>query len=459
VKPLWFIFLILTTRVLGPEDFGKFMYAVSLIGLVLSFFEFGIAIHTTKTISSRSEDNRQFISQTFGLRIASYVLTVVVFITLYSITTLLEHEIIVYTLLLYGFSNSLTLFYRSVFRGFEKLKYEGLSIIVDRIIVILLCGTVLLIEPELSNFIFAYSVSFFLSMCFTYFLFTKITDNPLPSFDVNYIRHKVIVPGSVFALMNVLLIVRNSIPSIFLETFQSSIQVGFYNSGYRLIESYLLLPSIFVVPIYPYLVRIFARKKVLNKILNNTTRIIFQLTTLIVVPIILFQNEFTILLYGSEYSEASSTVAFLIGGLYFMSLTVIYGSLVTASNKQPIANKFIIIEVVISILIYYWVCTHFSSQGVAMTKLIFEFLMALLLIYTAKNLVDFKLFFSTLIKFFSLVVLTIVSFYLLNSLSVTFHLGVQIAFIYLVLIINSFIFKTLTLDDLRAVKRKLYNRF
>lgn len=431
------------------------MYAISLIGLILSIFEFGIAIHTTKTISSKDNDNSKFISQTFGLRLVSYLLTILVFISLYTFTSLLEHKIIVYALLVYGFSNSLTLFYRSVFRGFEILKYEGLSIIADRLIVIVLCGSVLLLNPDFKLFIYAYSISFFLSMCFTYMLFYKITETSFPSFNIKYVSKNVLIPGSVFALMNILLIVRNSIPTIFLESFQSSMQVGFYNSGYRLLESYLLLPTIFVVPIYPFLVRIYSRKKVLNRILTNTTRIIFQLTTFLVLPIILFKNEFTTLLYGPEYLDASSTIAYLISGMYFMSITVIFGSLVTASDKQPNANRFIAIEVFISIIIYFWVSTNYASEGVAIAKLIFEFLMASLLIYTSKSLIDFKLLLSTFIRFFLLITCTISLFFLLEITGLNFHIFLKLILVFTVIIVFSFIFKTLTFSDVKSIKRKI----
>lgn len=425
------------------------MYAVSLIGLLLAVFEFGIVILSTKKISEAPEKSHSFIQSAFALRLISYLITLLTLYLAFTFTNWIKYQVIVFTLLIYGFSNSLTLFYRSVFRGMEKLKYEGISIIIDRMLVIVISGTTLLLfGDDLSAFIWSYSVAFFLSMCVSYVLFTRLTGVSLPVADMKHILTTVVRPGSVFAIMNIMLILRTTIPTLFLETFQSSEQAGFYNSGYRLLESYLILPQIFVTPIYPYLVRLFRRRIILNRLLLNTTRIIFQLTTFLVIPILLFRNEFTLFLYGPDYIEASQTIAILVGGLYFIAGTVIFGSLVSATDLQPLANRFIFIEVLLSIVIYYIITNNYGATGVAWAKLCFDFLMTSLLFYSARGLLRTSAFLALFLRFTAIILTTYALFYILTVVIGIQSFWILLPFVSLLSVILSFAFGTIRREDL-----------
>ncbi len=376
------------------------MYSISLIGILLAIFEFGIAILSTKVISSKTGGRKDYIKYAFGLRLMSFLLVLLVLVSFYSLTSLLEYQIIVYTLLIYGFSNSLTIFFRAVFRGFEVMKYEGISIIFDRLLVIMLCGGVLLVSPSLILFVSAYSLAFLLSMSFTFYLFKRQVNDPFPSFDFGKIKNYVLKPGSVFAVMNILLIVRSKLPSLLIEYLtDSNIQVGFYNSGYRLLESYLLIPLIFITPLYPIFVRINKRKAILSKLISNTTRLILVIASFIVIPFFFFREELTLLLYGSEFLGASDTIGLIIFSTITMSLTVVFGSLVSASDKQKLANKIISIEVLIGIFLFSIGIKNFESEGAAIATLITEFLMASILIFVSRKLIDLKQIITLLSRF------------------------------------------------------------
>lgn len=375
------------------------MYSVSVIGLLLAFFEFGIAILSTKVISAKGKIVTQFIQSAFGLRILSYFAAILTLLLLYKFSDLLKHQLIVFSLLVFGISNSLTVFFRSVFRGYEVMKLEGISIVVDRFLVITICSISLIVSPSLNVFIICYSSAFLLSMIVTFFLFFQHVPNPIPSFNLSSINNLVLKPGYVFAVMNILLIMRKSFPSLLIEGITDSVQVGYFNSGFRLLESYLLIPAIFITPIYPLFVRLHSKTRILTKLITNSSRLILLITSFLVIPIFFFRDQFTLLLYGSEFIEASNTIGILIISMFAMGLTVIFGSLVSASDRQKAANKIIIFEVLLGIIIFSVSINSLAAEGAAIATVIMEILMAGLLIFVSKDMIHVSTILKLILKF------------------------------------------------------------
>ncbi len=448
--------MIFSTRILGPENFGIFAYSISLIGLLLAFFEFGISILSTKVISSKENTREEFIRYAFGLRLISYLVALMLLVFLYQTTSLLKHQLIVYTLFIYGISNSLTIFFRSVFRGYEVMKKEALSIIIDRTIVISLCCTVLFISPSLELFVVTYSIAFFASAAITFFFFKDQVINWLPSFDLKEINLRVIKPGSVFAVMNILLIARTNIPSLILENFSSSVQVGFFNSGYRLLTSYLLIPTVFVTPIYPIFVRLHNRKKLLSKLINNSSRLILAITSFLVLPFFFLKEEFTLFLYGQEYIDASHTIGILLFCMFAMGLTVIFGSLISASDHQKTANKAIAIEVILGIVIFFIGIKSSAANGAALAALIMECIMALVLIYVSRRLFEIDVLFKLVLKFLLVMAISYTTMlFVLDKLK--FEIFLLDAFLATgILLLVHLIVGTISKEDFKRLSRIFY---
>lgn len=435
------------------------MYSISLIGLILAIFEFGIAILSTKEISSKQNHVPVFIQHAFGLRLISYLIAIITLLVLYKYTSLLKHQLIVFTLVIYGVSNSLTIFFRSVFRGFEVMKLEGISIVVDRLLVISLCTIILLVSPSLNIFIIGYSFAFLLSMCFSFILFYRQVPAALPSFDFDKINNLVLKPGYVFAFMNILLIMRRSLPNLFIENLTNSVQVGFYNSGFRLLDSYLLIPMIFITPLYPFFVRLYKRTHILSKLVINSTRVILLITSMVVIPIYIFRDEFTIILYGSEFIEASDTIGILMFCMYAMSLTVIFGSIVSASNRQKKANTLMVFEVIVGIIIFIFSIQAFAAKGASIATLFMEIVLVSIFIYVSRDLITLKPLLILIFRFILVIAISIMLIIFIISTIGTDILIINLLISFSILFGINLIAGTLYISDFKKLSKMVTSKF
>ena len=75
VKPLWFVLLLLTARLLGASDFGKFMLAISFVSVASVMLEGGVDILTIRELSGKPEQFKSFFGHTTVVKFTSGVIS------------------------------------------------------------------------------------------------------------------------------------------------------------------------------------------------------------------------------------------------------------------------------------------------------------------------------------------------------------------------------------------------
>ena len=73
-KPIWFVFLLVSARLLGPLEFGKYMLSIGFMSVVIGVFEGGIDIHSIRTLAAFPDRFQEFFSYTIWLKIFSGVI-------------------------------------------------------------------------------------------------------------------------------------------------------------------------------------------------------------------------------------------------------------------------------------------------------------------------------------------------------------------------------------------------
>jgi O-antigen/teichoic acid export membrane protein len=141
--------------------------------------------------------------------------------------------------------------------------------------------------------------------------------------------------------------------------------VGYYNAGYRLVESYMLFPTIVTGPLYPVMARRHAEGAALSPLLLSAARAILLVSLAITLPLALFHGEFTALFFGSGYSAASVSVGIVALAMIPVGMNFLFGSLVAASGRQPRGNVFIFIVTVLNVLLNLAAIPRFGAAGAA----------------------------------------------------------------------------------------------
>lgn len=344
VKPLWFVFLLLSTRLLGAAEFGRAMTALSIVTLLGVLLEGGLDIQLVRQVAAAPESGRRFLSHSVPLKIVSGLVVGAVALTASFVAgpfrALRPLMLPAAGLVL---CNALLLHLRGLFRARERMRLEAVSLVVERLVVMGLCLVALRLSPVADLYLVVYAVALALTLGLTAWQVQRLAGWPTLPVERNYLWEGVLRPSLPFALMNIFAVVYFRSGTILLSilTGQDAL-VGHFNAGYRLVESYMLIPNLITAPLYPVLARRSGEGRGLSPLLLTAARAVLLLTLLIAVPMVVYRAGFTRAFFGDEFRSAAPAVGLLSLAMLPVGLNFLFGSLTAVSGRQPRANRWIV---------------------------------------------------------------------------------------------------------------------
>lgn len=386
-KPAWLVFFLLSARLLGPIEFGKFMYAISYVSIFSVFLEGGIDIFTVRNLASNSVEQSKFLIHTFTIKVFSnLIVCIMVVASLLVIKDASTSWGIILLTLLYSAFSSLTNHIRYIFRGYEIMRYEGVSILLEKVLVILFCGFILLLSRVAFSFMVGYSFAYAILFLITLWILRRQIILPQWEIDWHYLWDQVLREALPYGFAALFMIIYFRSATIFIMALTHSDKlVGFYNAGYKLVEAFVLFPSIIIAPIYPAFARGQHNKNSINQLLLHSTRAVLLISAFIAIPIFVFKDEFTNLLFGDEFMPAASCIGLVVLSMIPIGFTWVYGSLVGAIGRQGRANYFILCATLLNLLLNFLLIPILSIQGAAITTFLTELMIAISNIWIVRD--------------------------------------------------------------------------
>lgn len=392
VKPLWFVFLLVSTRLLGPGEFGKYMYGISFVAIIAMIFDGGVDILLIREVAARPDEFSRFTSHSTLLKILLAFLSIAA--SYLAATFFGQPPDVVAVIMLaavYSAANSLMLHFRSVFRAFEVMRYEAYSIMVEKLLVVACCGLALLISLRAQVFTFAYAAAYALAAGGTFLFLRRRFEGLRMNIDVSYLWNSIIRPALPFALMNIFVIIYFRSGTLILKGITNSeTSVGYFNSGYRLIESYMMFPIVIVAPLYPLFSRLVEQRDYLAQVSREALRTIWAVSAFISIPIAVFPREVTTLLYGPDYLGGSTAVGLLGLATIPIGMTFLTGTIIAATGRQTRSNINILIVSLLNVALNVVMISNYGVAGAAITTLVTEILLAALNCWLVREFLEVR---------------------------------------------------------------------
>ncbi|MCC6396693.1 MAG: oligosaccharide flippase family protein, partial [Bacteroidetes bacterium] len=344
VKPVWFAFLLLSTRFLGPEEFGKFMFALSYVGILTYVLEGGIDVFALREISARPESLWQVFPNTLLLKCVSGVAVGVVALLSTIFTGVSrEAQILIAIAVLHGILNNLLVHGRFVFRALEIMRFEAYSIVVEKGAIVLICGIALFVYPTAAVFLAAFVIAYALATSATFLMLRRQTRFSLAWTPWPTLWKAVLKPALPFALMGIFMVVYFRAGTLMLQWLTGSeANIGYFNAGYRLVEAFALLPTIMVMPLYATFTRERSDKVIVGQRVHQSARGLLAVSLFVAVPFVFFSRDMTLLLYGPAYLPASQAIGVTVLTIVPVGMTWLFVHLAGAVGRQRILNYFIV---------------------------------------------------------------------------------------------------------------------
>lgn len=318
----WFVFNILTGRMLGPDEYGKFTLVHSIGMLLYLPMMFGISTGMVKYSSEKRDFNRQstIISTSFLL----VIIFTFSFIFIYSGLSLILSEILSVPEKIIKLGVTFSVFYvfylitTSTFQGihqikkFTLIKYIYSAIMLISFFIITSTG-----DHSYQNPLYSMYVAYIISGTIAIWLIAR---HIIPIYDNQWAR-VLIKYGSFTFLSAMSYILCTNVDKILINKYLTSEAVGLYNA-YNLSSMKIIgmFSGIFITVFFPTISGYEDKSKILKKFGTFVPYIL-----LFGVPFIIIAQVITLKLYGGEYDiNVNLMLIFAITSVLFV-LYDIYG--------------------------------------------------------------------------------------------------------------------------------------
>jgi O-antigen/teichoic acid export membrane protein len=372
----------------GTEEYGLYFTLLNFSYIFNILLDLGITNYNTKYVAQNPNLVKRYIGNILGLR-----LVLVLFYTFSSlfIAYLLgynERQMnFLYLLLVNQFIISVILFFRSYFAGLLLFKWDILLSILDRVILIVIVGTLLYFPVsktpfQIEWFIYAQTLSFLIAMLIALALVLKRIG--IPRLRWSYVFNLVILRKSIpYALLFLLMMMYTRVDAMMIERLHphGNKQVGIYAQGFRLLDASFMFMMLFANLLFPIFSRLLREKKSVLPLLETATKLLTSFSTILVFTCYVFAFYILDLIYLHDVALVVPTFQLLMLSFIPTSIVLVYGSLLTANGELKKLNILSFLGLILNILLNYLLVPTHGSFGAAIATLATQSIVGLIYIF------------------------------------------------------------------------------
>lgn len=373
------------TRYLGTSGYGDYSTVIAFYFLITSLSDFGINQIFTREISRPKSDEKTIIANVLGLRLSisltvSILSALSIFFLNYNQQT--KQGILVMCVALIFSSISQTL--NSVFQKrlvMNRLAWRELFGRVVQLVLTYLAvknnwGVAGVVGATASSYLFIFLASWKLA---------KEYVKPSFSFDKKYFIYftKESLPLGLAAIVNFLYFKADI---LLLSYFKESHDVGIYGAAYKVVESLIYFPFMFmglITPVFSY--NIFKDPKKFLRIASHTLKALLVVTIPLVILLLFLAKEVVHVIAGENFNESVLVIQLLAPALGAIFLAHFFNSILIVANKQKLLLVILSIVAGINILLNVIFIPYYSFLAAAFISSISEIMVTLIVFIVSRK--------------------------------------------------------------------------
>ena len=457
-KILSLTYFTILARELGPENLGKYYFAISFTTIFSIIADLGLANVLTREVAKNKADAQKLLGTVMAIKLPLALLLIFI---VWLVSGLLNYETLVRNLIFVSLGciifDSFSASFFAVSRGFHNLKYEAIAAGFFHAIVMTIGLPLLLSGASLVFQMGALFIASLSQMIFSIFVIRKKLGLTITPIYDNKLIKGILLVVLPFGLYVVFQRIYLYFDSVLLEHFAGSIYVGYYQISFRIVFALQFIPAAIAASVYPAMSTYWVSNR--EQLKTTFEKAVIYLT-LIALPIsagVFALADKIILLFKSGYEAAILPMQIIIMSVLFIFINFPLGSLLNACDRQKTNTKNMAIVTVLSIALNFILIPRFQAVGASITVLFANFLMTALGFYWAKKIIPFNSK-KLIISFFKILlaasIMGVSAWYLKNSIGVwlTIPLG---GLIYISLIL---ILKTISKDEISHIVKSILRK-
>lgn len=431
IKPFWILGIDAAVQnAVGDTSYGLYLAISQFSYLFYILSDLGLTNFNSRNIAQ----NNQLLSKHFvGISQAKIFLTIIYFIVIFVVGWIIGYRgEQMRVLAIVGFNQvllSFILYVRSNISALLLFKTDSMLSVLDRILMILICSFLLwsgLFPKENFSiywYIYSQTISYIVTLAIAIFIVLKHTGKLTIRINIPFVI-MIIKKSLPYALLVLLMSFYNRLEPVLIERILpediAATQTGLYARAWRLFDAGNNISYLFSVILLPLFAAVIKEKGNLQGLVKQSFSIILSMTCIIAVLCIFFSKEFMELRYPQQdgellsafearISESSKILIILMGSFVSISVTYIFGTLLTANGNLKYLNIVAAGGVVLNLTLNFIFIPHFQAFGAAFTSLCVQFTTCVIQFFIAKRIFGLQLgtsFWLKLIIFIAAISLT-----------------------------------------------------
>lgn len=373
------ILFVYIARILGATEYGKFSYAIAIVGLFSILPGFISPEIITRELSQDKEKEKEY-SDIFSLKILlGFGSIILLFICSFFVSNDPVIRKAIWILAIYNFLNGFYEFFFAFLRARQRMEYESIAKILDAILTAGFGFFVIFKFPSVENLSYAYLFEtilvFAVILVFFHFKFQRL------SFGWNKkVWGKIFSLSWPMALVGIVVTVYNQIDSVMMGFFGQLTENGWYNAALKIVRIALLPVALLSQSFYPVLSKFFKEsKEKLQEIWEYQTVIMILIAIPLTVGGIVLAPKIINFFYGQAYDPAILAFQILIvmSGIIFLYDT--FRQILIISNHQKTLFAVVVAGAVANIILNWILIPKFTLYGAATATVLTNILILFLL--------------------------------------------------------------------------------
>lgn len=396
IKPFWFLGIeVGVQNAVGAEQYGFYFGIFNLAYIFNILLDLGITNFNTRNIAQHPH----LISKHFPYLLSIKLLLLALYMVVTFSTGLLlgYHSRQFYLLVFLSFNqflNSFILYLRSNFEGLLLFKWDSVISILDRVIMIAICGALLWLPQhptfKIEYFVYAQTAAYLLTALIA--LTVLVSKTGFGRLRLSRPFTLAILKQSLpFALLVLLMASYNRLDPILLQKLSPAglgdYNAGIYASAFRLLDVLTMVTYLVSVPLLPIYARL---TKSPTTELASTTRIVTSLMLVYsitaAITLASMDTQLMELLYTDHIDESATVFSILVYGIIPIAMTYVFGTLLTAAGRLRQLNTFALCTLAINILINVFCIPRWGALGSAWASLVAQSFMAITQLWAAMKI-------------------------------------------------------------------------
>jgi len=395
-KILTLVLIIILARYLGVQDYGKFSFVISFVGLFAVFGNFGLGLLLKRLVSRNKKKVNYYFSNAI---IISGLFNFLTFLTIILFANILRYDRSVIGLIIVGalfvvFQNLKSPF-QSVYEAFEKMQYVFWTRITKIVFRLLLVLLFIFLERGILEILLVYAFVEIVMVLINLWIYNRYIGKISFKPDKKS-WWKLIKQAAPFGVAGVFMTIYDKIDVTMLSKMVPSpdLYIGYYSSAYELMSSLGFIAMSISGALAPIAFRAFVNNKAkLKRIFKDTFKIFMSLAVPICIGGVLLAQQIVFLIYGNDFSGAVIAFQILVWAVIFNFEMFALGLALNSMNLEKETMKATILSVIFNIVaniilipIYGYLAAAITTVGSVLVYFIYCFRV------TQRRLVKINLF-------------------------------------------------------------------